>query len=106
MITNAKLGDEFHLLVNGENPVILHFRNVNLSAAIASNVDSFTGAPAVHLIARDNVAVRSGWKTSLQRLRQIISIVVNGNESFSATAEGNLVGAVVPPIIHLLACNI
>lgn len=104
-IRNFKPGNVFHLLVDGEDPIVFHFRNANLSPAVASDVDSFTRALAVDLVTGYDITVRSGRKTGLQWLRHIISIIVNGDEGFSSSAESNLVGTVVPPIVHLLACK-
>ena len=106
MAETSKLRNELHLCVNGENPVVIHFRNGNLSATIASDVDSFTRALAVDFSAGDNVTVGSGRKTSLQSLGHVVSVVIEGNESFSSATEGDLVRTVVPPIVHLLPCKI
>lgn len=87
--------------MDGQNTVILRAANGNVGTSIGANHNGLAGAAGAVLQARDDITVGASGQASLQGAVQIVVIVVEGNKAAAATAEGNLVAAVVPPVLQV-----
>lgn len=87
--------------MDGQNTVILRAANVDVGTSIGANHNGLAGAAGAALQARDDITVGAGGQASLQGAVQIVVVVVEGNKAAAATAEGNLVAAIVPPILQV-----
>lgn len=86
--------------MNGHDAILLGLANIDIGTSIGANCDGLAGAAGAALRARDDIAVGAGGEASLQRAVQIVVVIVEGDEALAATAEGDLVAAIVPPILE------
>jgi len=91
--------------VNGQHSVVLGAANVDGSPSVGSDGDGLARAGGTALGAGDDVAVGAGGQARLQGAVQVVVVVVEGHEAAAASAEGDLVAAVVPPVLDLVRAH-
>lgn len=91
--------------VQGEDAVEVLGSDVNVAIAIAVHLHRLARTGAIHQVAGDDVAVLARGQAGLQCLREVVEVVVEGDEALGAATEGNLVVAIVPPVVHLGAAD-
>lgn len=84
--------------VQRQNAVKVLGANVNVCVAVVVHVHRVARAGAIYQIARDDVTVLTCRQTGLQSQGEIVQIVVERHESLVATAEGDLIVTIVPPV--------
>lgn len=87
--------------VDGKDTVFLGLANRDVGPAIGANNNGLASATGAALLARDDIAIGAGWESSLEGTVHVVVVVVEGNKATIATAEGDLVVAIIPPVLHL-----
>lgn len=91
--------------VQSEHAVKVLGSDVNVAIAVAVHLHRLACTGAIHQVAGDDVAVLARGQAGLQSLREVVEVVVEGDEALGAATEGNLVVAIVPPVVQLGAAD-
>jgi len=87
--------------MNGEHTVFLGVQDFYVRPFILIHRYDITSTLVIHQVPGDDVTVRAGLHTGKEGLLQIISVAIERDESRVSTTEGNLILAVVPPVVDV-----
>lgn len=85
--------------MNSEYTIFLPCQNLYVSFAIFTHCHDLTGTLAVHQVSRNDVAVSTRLQAGKESLLQVKVITIDRDKSGISATEGDLVLAIVPPIV-------
>jgi len=85
--------------MKSEYAVFLPCQNLYVSSVIFTHFHDLTGTLVVLQASRNDVAVSTRWQTGKESLLQVKVITIDRDKSLISATKGNLVLAIVPPIV-------
>lgn len=79
--------------------VFVRGENFDVSVAVRVHSYGFPGAPAVHQVPGDDVAVDPAFQAGEQGPLEVVPLIVERDESAITATKGDLIAAVVPPVV-------
>jgi len=86
--------------VDSQHRIFVGIRNVNICPTKHLNGDGLARARVALFVAANDITVGSSGEACLESLYEWVAVVVDGVEASVTSAKGDLVSAIVPPVVH------